>query len=154
MILFICSGNTCRSPMAKFIFNAELEKHSINAYTGDSAGLFCYAGEPISFNASEVLKESGIDSSSHKSKPASSSLLKKAHLLVCMTNSIKNTIQINFPEFTGKLRLMKFFSSDNTAVNSDVCDPFGRDLNIYRNIRDEIADCIKKMIILSGSNEL
>ncbi len=144
-ILFICSGNTCRSPMAKYLFNNEIQKLDITDYFGDSAGLYCYPGESASTNATAVLSELNINSEEHYSKPATAALLKKAHLIVCMTNSIKNTIQINFPELTSKLFLLKFFVQQSETVE-DIADPFGGDIIMYRNTRDEIAECIQRLI--------
>ena len=138
--------------MAKFICNEELKKNSIDSHTADSAGLYCYAGEAISQNAAAALREFSIDSSSHKSKPASHNLLKKTHLILCMTNSIKNTIQISFPEFSDKLKLLKNFSNNDAEKNEDISDPFGGDLFVYKKTRDEIHECIKSLIVSIRGN--
>ena len=148
-IIFICSGNTCRSPMAKYIFDYELKSNNIAGYSSDSAGMFCIAGMPASSNAIAVLNEIGIaEVSKHRSKPVAENALKKSDLIVCLTLNIKRTIQINYPELIKKLRVLKEFSVSETGANDnqDIRDPFGCGIPEYRNCRDEIHECIIKLI--------
>jgi len=147
-IIFICSGNTCRSPMAKYIFDHEMKLNNISDYISDSAGIFCIAGMPASSNAVAALGEIGItEITKHQSKPVSEGLLQQSDFIICLTLNIKQTIQINYPELIKKLHTLKEF--DLAARNSrvqDISDPFGSGIAEYRNCRDEIRNCIQGLV--------
>jgi protein-tyrosine-phosphatase len=152
-ILFVCSGNTCRSPMAKFIFNNELSKNKINNFIGDSAGLYCSSGSDISLNSKLALEDLGITEINHYSKPVSEILFNESYKIICMTKNISSVISIHFPELTKKIVLLKNYSSDK-KIDPDILDPFGGSLEIYISCRNEIHACINNIINLIKKNKI
>lgn len=124
-ILFVCSGNTCRSPMAEGYLNSK----NITSLNALSCG-FISEGEKASENAVAVMKEIGVDIAAHKSRLASNGLL-AADKIFCMTPAHKNALAL------------AGVSPDKISVLAGgISDPYGRDISVYRQCRDEITAAI------------
>ncbi len=148
-ILFVCTGNTCRSSMAEGIFKAALEDDSElkNKYTCSSVGIAAFPGDSASRNAIDVLRnEWNIDISSHRSSRASSYLVDDAYLILTMTRNHKRAILAYFPGANGKVYTLKEFAKNKNDYimqnNIDICDPYGMDLETYRQCALEIKQSI------------
>lgn len=126
-ILFVCTGNTCRSPMAEYYLNSL----HIKEITATSAGIYA-VGEPISENSAEVLREIGIDASDHFSRPLSQEMIEEADRIFCMTASHRATL-LSLGVDKNKVFLLK---------EDGVSDPFGGDTDTYRKCREEITCAI------------
>lgn len=133
-ILFVCSGNTCRSPMAQAVFNCLAPKYGAAA-EAFSAGLYTEDGLPYSENSVSALKEEQIELSG-SSKRLTADLLENADMVFGMTASIGAGIMSAFPEYAEKV--YKF--------PTDVSDPFGGDLGRYKIALSEISDGVKAVL--------
>ena len=127
-ILFVCTGNTCRSPMAQAIFQKMAEEKNLNAEC-ISAGISAFTGTPASSNSVSALKEIGIDISGFRSSSITSLLpvINDFDLFVPMTYNHALTL-MNIGIKKNKIFLLK----------KDVPDPYGGDLERYRATRDEL----------------
>ena len=141
-ILFVCTGNTCRSPMAEALFNA---RKGTDEWVAESAGVFASSGSPASSNAIAALKELEIDLQSHRSQPVTRTLLEDADLVLTMTNGHRYSLLQNFPEFERKVYLLNAFGT--SKVPADVLDPFGGSLEMYQKTRDEIDRSIADLVL-------
>ncbi len=151
LIVFVCTGNVCRSPMAEYLLRA----HSglDRGWDVCSAGLAAGFGIPASREAVDVMREKGIDITAHSSRPLSGDLVAAAALVVVMTRDHQRMMDMLHPEATGKVRLLKSFDPD--AERSDLRDPIGMSHDVYRAIRNEIEQALPGLIahLDSGAGE-
>lgn len=124
-ILFVCTGNTCRSPIAEGYLS-----HSHKDLKAKSCGL-SEGGLPVSENSKLAMAEIGIDIANHISKPISKELVDWADRIICMSPSHK--------------QILESIGVDATVLGDGITDPFGCDIDTYRKTRDEI---IKQLDLL------
>ena len=137
-VLFVCTGNTCRSPMAAAWLNHYGRQTGICA---SSAGLFPVVGQPISDNAASALYESGIMPVAdnrydlHEAVRVTAEMISRCDAVVGISRSHAMNLICEFPAYASKI----------TCMPKDIPDPFGGSLDEYRICLDSIADGIKEM---------
>lgn len=129
-VLFVCSGNTCRSPMAEAIFRALSEERRLSI-RAKSAGLGAFWGEPAAENAVAALSEWEIDLTAHRSQPLTEALLREADLVFPMTAAQKQALDGVHPHVV-------------LLDAAGISDPFGGDLAAYQTCRDQIRAALLK----------
>jgi protein-tyrosine phosphatase len=140
LVLFVCSGNTCRSPMAECLMKhrlakrwqckpAELEERGVLIM---SAGVSAMAGGKPSAEAVQVLKDQGLDLSQHESQPVSDRLIRHADVVLTMTRAHREALVANWPEAEPRIHLL-------SHGRGDISDPFGGTTEHYRQCAEDIA---------------
>lgn len=143
LVLFVCTGNVCRSPMAEALLRCHLPPDL--PWRVASAGTCAFDGDEASTGTVEALAEEGIEFSAHLSQRLTSKLVQDAHLIVALTRSHRDDILDRFPAAARKVFLLKSFDPQ-AADDKDVPDPIGGDLSVYRRCRDSIASAIPGLI--------
>ena len=150
-VLFVCTGNTCRSPMAKYLFDKVLKDAGLaKNFVADSAGIFSQPGQKASNFAIEVMKEIGIDIDCHTSKQVTQKLVNSADAIFCMTEGHRKALLKDFKKISEKCFLIKEFSE---CKDMDIHDPFFGDINDYRIARDEIKSSMGAILKFLKSDE-
>lgn len=139
-ILFVCTGNTCRSPMAEAI----LKNMNLPGVEVRSAGVFAMDGQDASHNTKLVLDENSIQHN-HFSRQINESDLKWATYILTMTEGHKSTLLINYPDAAGKTFTLKEFAGEDKK-SSDIVDPYGGSADIYRETFSELQAVIQSIV--------
>lgn len=141
-VLFVCTGNTCRSAMAEGLFNA-LARSAEKEFKAKSAGIFAIDGYPASDEAIKALKEDyDIDISGHTSKSINHEDVREADLILTMTESHKHTIIKRYPEYSDKIFTLKEY----IGLSGDISDPYGMGIDVYKKTARELNDAISMVI--------
>lgn len=138
LIVFVCTGNICRSPMAEYLFRTHVASRPELKIC--SAGVMAGYGIPASRFAQKAVEELGVDMSAHRSQPVSRDLVENAELLVVMTADHRDILLERYPGAASKVALLKSF--DTNGVGADVMDPIGLSMDVYRFVRDDIAGAL------------
>lgn len=133
-ILFVCTGNTCRSPMAAALMNKITQENDMDV-TCSSAGIFAKAGDKASKHAIEAMKEYDLNISSHSATPLTESIIDDYDLILTMTDGHKAMISTHAPD--------KIFTiCEYAGFNGEIADPYGGSLNEYKQTAEDIYDCL------------
>ncbi len=144
-IMFICTGNTCRSAMAQAFMKKLLkDKNDVKVY---SAGIYAINGEKASYEAIKTLKDYyDTDLSMHKSTNVRDSKIKQMDLILCATISHAEMLKRMYPELKEKIFTIKEYAYGKEVEDKDIKDPWGYTLDVYKNCAKEIYEALEKIV--------
>ena len=151
-IMFICTGNTCRSAIAEGLAKKIFKQKNLNIEVY-SAGIFAQTGEHASYNSIAIMKEYDVDITLHKATSVDESNIKEIDLILCATKNHKAELQARYSDLKDKIFTMKEYAGiDNNGKDMDIKDPWGYNLNTFRICAAEISLCIDKIAEKLGDN--
>ena len=140
-ILFVCTGNTCRSPLAEVMFRRVLAERGVQGIEVSSAGIASQPGSPASEGAKIVL-EGSEDLSSHRSRQVDRDILGAADLILTMTSDHKKILQAQYPGFSVKIHTVGEYV---WGEERNIDDPFGGDRAKYMVARKDIGAAVTEL---------
>src|SRR6266403_2578070 len=151
-VLFVCTGNICRSPIAEGLFRRLIgNRGDIDVV---SAGVHAVRGQPPSLYAVQVCAEEGADISGLRSQPLTAILVDRATHIFAMTGAHVETIQTLFPQSADKTFLFREFEEPGTTVWRDVPDPIGLGREVYEDCAHIIENALPSVLAFVEQSEL
>ena len=155
-ILFVCTGNSCRSVMAQSLMQHLFKRAGVENVTVDSAGIFAMEGMGPTRETQRVLQEIGIDCSTHRAQAVRPDLVEAADLILVMEQFQLDEILARFPGTRGKVHLLKTYglSSREREGHPNIPDPIGKPLEVYEicfaDIREAVERVMKSLGVRAG----
>lgn len=143
-ILFVCTGNICRSPMAEGLFRHIVRGR--NEFKVGSAGVGAVDGYPPSVHAVTALKELGVDIAPQRSRMLTARLVDEADYIFGMTHGHVDAILMLYPQAAEKTFLLREFDETLESYEKDISDPIGGSYMVYANCRDQIEQGIASIL--------
>lgn len=152
-ILFVCSGNSCRSPIAEGLLKSKIRAKYKNSVIVRSAGTLGISGNPATDFAITTASELGANISLHRSQGITENLVKEADVIFAMAPEHKDFLQRHHPDIRENVFLLRSFGRDSEEkVNETIEDPIGGTLTHYRECGELINS--ELMRILPRLNQL
>lgn len=143
-ILIVCSGNSCRSPMAEAFLKKYL--HSSDGYEIISAGTLGFEGLPATKEAVAVMKEESLDISGYSSSALNKEMIDNADIIFVMSKIHKDYILEKSPDAKDKTFLLKEYAEIDED-DKNIIDPIGMPIECYREVRDQIRRSVEEIVI-------
>jgi protein-tyrosine-phosphatase len=153
-VLFVCTANVCRSPMASALYQklvADVDESG--EWQIESAGTLAVPGIPAAVNARLAMKKLGLNIENHRSQPVSAQMLENFDLILTMEQGHKESLSIEFPQISGRTYLL----SEMVGATYEIWDPVGGSLDDFTATANELFDILTrgfnnlKRLALAGS---
>lgn len=148
-IMFICTGNICRSAMAEWLLKEKAKEAGRKDIEVYSCGVYAEDGDVSTYEAKKVMQdEYGIDMSKHRATNIRNSKIKEMDVILCATTSHKIAVLDMYPKLEGKVYTMKEYVGYHRQYHDDINikDPWGYDIETYRSCVAEIEECINGIL--------
>lgn len=147
-ILFVCTGNSCRSPMAEGLLGKMLKEKGVRDIEVFSVGTHPIPGASPTQEAINVLRrEEKVDISKHRGAEITYDLISQVDLIFVMEKSHKEKMLAMRPEAKGKIFLLREFAGNGAGEkNLDITDPIGQPISVYKKCLLEIKDALEKSL--------
>jgi protein-tyrosine phosphatase len=143
-ILFVCTANVCRSPMAEAIFNALAEERNL-PWRAKSAGVAALEGEDTTSNARAALEEVGIHPEEHSARQVSEAMLKAAELVLVMSPQHVRALHRGFGHLSDKVYTLPEYAISASAEEG-IPDPYGHSMTTFRTSVRELLGYVEEVV--------
>jgi protein-tyrosine phosphatase len=154
-VLFVCTANRVRSPMAAELFRALLKQRRDDwrNWQVESAGTWAVPGQPVVVEVQSVLQSRGLDASQHRSRTVNGDMLEKADLVLVMEAHQHEALRLEYPEYGDRIYLL----SEMVGQRFDIDDPIGGPLSDYeaaaRNLQQVLSEGFANIIRMALEHE-
>ncbi len=140
-VLFVCTANICRSPVAEVLFRGWLRQHATpGAWRVSSAGTWASAGAPASAYSRQMALQRGFSLEQHAARTVDEPMLAAADVVLCMARSHREALHIEFPKHAARIHLWTALA----GPSYDVADPFGGPLAGYEEMARELEGLVEQ----------
>jgi len=146
-ILFVCTGNSCRSVMAQGFMQHLAQRAGQPDLEVVSAGVFAVEGMTPTRETQRLLGEIGVDCSGHRARPLTITLVNEAELIFVMEQFQLEEILQRFPEARGKVHLLKAYGLDQAPAphQANIPDPIGKPMEVYEVCFSDIREAVERV---------
>jgi protein-tyrosine-phosphatase len=144
MILFVCTGNTCRSPLAEVLAREGAARCGLGQVEVASAGTFAVEGQPASALAVKAASRRGLDLSGHRSRPLTAELIQGADMVVAMTPAHLEAV-VHLAPGAGAALATQFLPAGHPLAGTPVPDPLGGSEADYERTAAVLGECVESI---------
>ena len=142
-ILFVCTGNICRSPMSEYYLRKRLADEDISGVEIDSAGTFALGSNSASLETQQIMESIGVPLADHRSSPITLEKLRAADLILVMEKDHKELIENRMPRMAHKVKLLGSYIK---GEEEEVIDPYGYEKEVHQQSFQQIQDAVENLI--------
>jgi protein-tyrosine phosphatase len=143
-VLFVCTANICRSPMAEAIFNALAEDRQLH-FRARSSGVAALENEPMAPNARAALEEVGVPAGDHRARQVNESMLREADLVLAMSPRHMAQLQEHYGSLSHKVHTLPRYAS-GVPGEDGISDPYGQAMTSYRACVHQLVGYIDSLV--------
>jgi protein-tyrosine-phosphatase len=144
LLLVVCTGNICRSPMAEGLLAARLAAAGLTGWAVQSRGVHAVVGCPATAEAVRALAELGLDIRGHRGRLLTARDARAAELILTLEEWHRDSIRSRLPGEAEKVQLLTHYRA--AQPDQDIADPYGRPYSVYAACRDEIAEAVEALV--------
>jgi protein-tyrosine-phosphatase len=144
LVLIVCTGNICRSPMAEGMLAALLPAEGLTGWTVQSRGLHAVVGAPATDDAVRALAEIGVDIRAHRGRLLTRQDARSADLVLTLEQWHRDSIRALVPDQEDRIQMLTHYQMDRR--DEDIDDPYGQSNSFYKACRDEIRRAVKSVV--------
>lgn len=146
-VLFVCTGNLCRSPMAEGMLKDRLRRQGVRGVRVSSAGTWGLDGEPAAEHAIDVCSERGIDLSGHVARSLRPEMIEESDLVLTMEmDHLQHVIDLD-PNALGKTRMLSGYgAAARDRIDQEIQDPYGKPRKAYVKCFEEIEGHVNALL--------
>ncbi len=154
-VLLVCTGNTCRTPMAEGILRKKLHEQGAQLVTVKSAGTGAIEGMPASFIGVSVARMHDVNIMSHRSQPVNRKLMDRSDLVLVMAEDHLAYLLENFPQHQDKIHLLRNYGREDPLEDPNIFDPIGSEAEVYELVFQDLEEEITRIVpfIINASME-
>lgn len=145
-IMFVCTGNICRSPMAHHYMQKRVKDLNIeNEFLISSCGIYAFTGDKATQNAIFVMKEYNVDMEMHRATNIEDTNIQEYDYIITLTTRHKEQVRYFYPKLDNNIYTLREFVDNNETYKS-IDDPWGLSISVYKDCAQEIVEKVDKVI--------